>query len=661
MADATGASAPPMLLGTGAARSKASSVRSLITFAGALALSVYLALSGGGYDIVVRSEIGLVVWWLVVLGVLVGALPRASIPRAGWIAAALLAGFLLWTWAGLSWTTSHQRTLDQVCRLSTYLGVLLLGLCAVRADNARALVGGLACGIAAVSLLAVLSKLTPSLFPANAASSFYATARLSYPFDYADGVGEYAALGVPLLLYMASDARRLWVRAGAAGLLQPVLLCLAMTVSRGGILAAALALAAFVALMPDRIPRLVTLALSGLGIAVLMAALLDRPALRDSIAAAPPAQRHTMLVILVVVMAAVAVLQFLLALVMRRARRPHWLEFSRRGAQATAGVIVAAVAVLVVVAAASGLVRRLFSQFKQWNPSHGTSQYSRLLSLAGSHRYQYWQVAWRAFLSSPLHGIGPGTYRYYWQAHTTPAHAEFILNAHSLWFETLAETGIVGWLLIAGFFVLVVAFGVVRALRRAEPERALIAAATAAVVAFIGAASFDWVWQIGVVPMVTMLLASVLFGAARRSSPSSAANGAHRWRNVAGRTAAVAAALLAIVLIVIPLTSTIEVRASQAAARGGKLVIALADARDAAAVEPGAASPYLQAALVYEQADDISDAAHEISIAIKHEPDNYTLWLTAERIQTELDHPVRALADYQRARMLYPTSTLFGG
>ena len=72
-------------------------------------------------------------------------------------------------------------------------------------------------------------------------------------------------------------------------------------------------------------------------------------------------------------------------------------------------------------------------------------------------------------------------------------------------------------------------------------------------------------------------------------------------------------------------------------------------------------SPYLQAALVYEQADDISDAAHEISIAIKHEPDNYTLWLTAEQIETELNHPIRALADYQRARMLYPTSTLFGG
>ncbi len=661
MADAADAPATPVLLGTGAARGRANSARSLLTFAGALALSIYLALSGGGYDIVARSEIGLVVWWLVLLGVLVGALPRTTIPGAGWIAAALLAGFLLWTWTGLSWTTSHQRTLDQVCRVSTYLGVLVLGLCAVRADNARALVGGLACGIAAVSLLAVLSKLTPSLFPSNAASSFYATARLSYPFDYADGVGEYAALAVPLLLYMASDARNLWVRAGAAGLLQPVLLCLAMTVSRGGILAAALALVVFVALMPDRIPRLVTLALSGLGIAVLMVALLDRPALRDSIAAAPPAQRHSMLLLLVVVMAAVAVLQFLLALVMRRARRPRWLEFSRRGAQRVTVAIIGAVAIVVVAAAASGTVGRLFSQFKQWNPSRGTSQYSRLLSLAGSHRYQYWQVAWRAFLSSPIHGIGPGTYRYYWQAHTTPAHAEFVLNAHSLWFETLAETGIVGWLLIAAFFGAVVAFGAARSLQHTEPERALIAAATAAVVAFIGAASFDWVWQIGVVPMVTMLLVAVVFGAARRRSASSAANGPRRWRNVAGRTAAVAAALLAIVLIVIPLTSTIEVRASQAAERAGKLRIALADARNAAAVEPGAAAPFLQAALVYEQADDIPNAAHEISIAVKHEPDNYTLWLTAARIETELDHPVRALADYQRARLLYPTSTLFGG
>lgn len=635
----------------------------------AVLLSVYLGLSGGGYDILVRSEVGLIVWWFVLLGVLVGALPRAAIPRAGLIATALLAGFLVWTWIGLSWTSSHELTLDSVCRLSTYLGVFLLGLCALSADTARSLVNGLGCGIAAVSALAIMSKLTPGLFPADTASSFYATARLSYPFDYADGVGEYAALGLPLVLYMATGGRTLPGRALAAAALPIVLLCLAMTVSRGGILAAVVGTAAFLALVPDRIPRLPTLAIAAGAIAVLMLALLHRPALRDSITAAPATERHSMLVITCVAVAASAVAQALWILAARRLTRPRALHVSRRGAQrVTAAIVLAAVAV-VVVGLTSGAVADLWHQFKLWQPTAHSNQYSRLLSVAGSHRYQYWQIAWRAFTGSPLHGIGPGTFSYYWDQHTT--HAEKILNAHSLWFETLAETGIVGWLLLAGFFAIATIGGAVRALRVSGAARTLIATCTAAVFAFAAAASFDWIWQIGVVPMVMMLLAAAGFAAgrdplARTAAPSipvTAPAGRARaaTRVLLPRLLLALGAALAIVLIAIPLASTVWFRASQAAAARGDLRQALADANTAQAIEPGAASPYLQRALVLEQANDIRGAEREISAAIAREPRNYVLWLTAERIATEADHPRVALADFLRARSLYPTSTVFLG
>ena len=59
---------------------------------------IYLALSGGGYDIIVRSELGLVACWGVLLGVLVGMVPRAGLTRASWTALALLGAFLAWTW-----------------------------------------------------------------------------------------------------------------------------------------------------------------------------------------------------------------------------------------------------------------------------------------------------------------------------------------------------------------------------------------------------------------------------------------------------------------------------------------------------------------------------------------------------------------------------------
>ncbi len=623
-------------------------------------LAVYLGLSGGGYDIIVRSEIGLIVWWFVLLGVLIGVLPRAHLARAGWIAVALLGGFLLWTWLSASWSSSRELTLAEACRISTYLGVFLLGICALTPDTARSMIHGLASGIATVSAIAVLSKLAPSLFPADSARSFYATARLSYPFDYADGVGEYAALGLPLMLYMATSARTVWGRALATAALQPVLLCLAMTVSRGGILAAAVGLTAFIALAPNRLPRLPTLAITAAGTSGLMVALLRRPALRDSITAAPATQRHSMLVLICVVAAATGLLQVLVALAERRITRPRWTMVSRRAAQALTGLVLAGALGAVAVGFASGAAAQLWHNFKLWEPTTQSNQYFRLLSVAGSHRYQYWQVAWSAFQSSPLHGIGAGTFRYYWEQHTT--HAEYIVNAHSLWFETLAETGIVGWTLLAGFFGLSVIGGAVRALRAEGSKRALVAAATAGVCSFCASASFDWVWQIGVVPMVTMLLVAVTLMPTRRETGQPAVSGPRaRWKPVAYRSLPVLGALVAIFLIAVPLASTVALRDSQTAAANGRLTQALHDANTARAVEPGAASPYLQRALILEQGDQIAAAASAIRAAIAREPRNYQLWLIASRIATESNLPRLALADYRRARALYPTSTVFLG
>ncbi len=624
----------------------------------AVLLSVYLGLSGGGYDIVVRSEIGLIVWWFLLLGVLIGLLPRVVISRTGWVAVSLLGGFLVWTWIGTSWSSSHELTLQEVCRLSTYLALFLIGLCALTPETARSLVNGLGCGIAVVCAAAVMSKLTPSLFPASAAgNAFYRTSRLSYPFNYADGVGEYAAIGLPLLLYSATGGRTLLGRAVSVAALQPLVLCLAMTVSRGGILATGVALVAFFALAPNRIPRLATLVISAAGTAVLMLALLHRAALRDALYTAPAGERHSMLAVLCVVVAGTGLVQLCGQMLISRVPRPGWLIVSRRGAQRVATVVLAVLVTGVIIAFASGTVGHLWHDFKLWQAKTNSNQYFRLFSLAGSHRYQYWQVAWKAFESSPIHGIGPGTFRFYWEQHTT--HAEYILNAHSLWFETLAETGIVGWLLLAGFFALIVVGGTVRTLRTASGSRLLLATATACVLSFCAAASFDWTWQIGVVPMVALLLASATFATDR--SATSEPRAPSTLSRLRPRALLSLAAIAGMLLIAIPLASAIALRQSQAAAHEGRLSRALADADTARAVEPGAASPYLQLALVYEAANEIGRARTAIRDAIAREPGNYQLWLVASRLDTESDHPRQALSYYQQARRLYPTSIEFGG
>jgi hypothetical protein len=618
-------------------------------------LTVYLALSGGAYDIVVRSDVGLVIWWLLLLGLIVGVIPRARLSRATWIAMALLTGFFVWTWLGAGWSQSEELSLVEVGRVGTYGGAFGLAVCLLTWRAAPSLVRGVASGIAIVCGLAVLSKLAPSLFPTDPTAHLYVTTRLRYPFDYSDGVGEFAALGIPLLWYLATAAQSIWGRALAAAGLPVVLLCLAMTVSRGGILAAVVGSMAFLLLSPDRLPRLATGAIAALSTIVLMLALLVRKGLTDLLfRAAPAGQRHSMLVIVVVVAIAVGLAQGALVLIGRSRGRPRWTVPSRTAGRATRAVLVTLIAAGVVAFFATGAAHHVWSQFKQPAAVSSTNSYLRLLSVAGSHRYQYWQVAFHAFESSPWKGIGPGTFQYYWAQHQTLG--EYVLNAHSLWIETLAELGIIGLALIGGFFVWVLGNGSALALRAAAEERALRAATVAAVAAFCAAAAFDWVWQIGAVPVVAMLMCAVCVFPVAVRQKSQPVRGRKATRLALGL-----ASLIALWTIAVPLGTTADVRRSQTAAQRDNLAAALGDAADAQQLEPGAASPRLQRALLLEQLGDVAGAASAIAQAEVRSPTNWQIWLVASRIATEQNLPHAALRDYLKAKSLNPRSPVFQG
>ncbi len=628
---------------------------------GAFAVTVYVALSGGGYDLVIRSQVGLIIWWLVLLGVILGMLPRGGLAPRTWGAFALLTGFFIWTWVGTLWTTNTEQTLVEVGRVATYAGAFVLAAGALTRNSARALFAGLASGIAVVCGVAVLSKLVPSFFPANPTAGVYLTPRLSYPFDYSDGVGEFAALGVPLLWYWASSARTLWGRAlGGAGL-PVVLLCLGMTVSRGGILAAVVGGLVFLALSPDRLPRLASGVIAALATLVLMLVLLARNALAEGLTVAPAGERHSMLVITVVVVVAAALLQTGVAILGRRRARPRWSQVSRTTARGV-GIVIAALIVAGMVAFfATGAAHSLWEEFKQPNVPTSGSTYFRLLSVAGSHRYQYWQVALRAFRSSPWHGIGPGTFQFYWAQHQKLG--EYVLNAHSLWIETLAELGIIGLVLLAGFFLWTLVNGAVRAMASEPDTRALRVAAVSAVAAFGAAAAFDWDWQIAVIPIITMMLAALALTRELGSEPTSVLDRTRpAFRQiVATRIVLVVACLVALWVIIVPLGTTAAVRASQQAAGRGQLAAALRDAANAQQLEPDAATPRLQRALVLEQLGDTSGAAQAIAAAIGRAPTDWEIWLVASRIATEQDRPRLALRDYQKARSLNPRSPIFNG
>lgn len=251
-----------------------------------------------------------------------------------------------------------------------------------------------------------------------------------------------------------------------------------------------------------------------------------------------------------------------------------------------------------------------------------------------------------------IQGAGPGTYQLLWLPRAT--YFSYVQNAHSLYIETLAEVGIVGLALLLGFFALLLVAAIRLVVHSKHESRTLAAGAAAALLAFMVSCAFDWDWQVPVLPVVFMLIAAAVLGPARRGSrPPGVLTGRIL------RVLTVVAAVGCLTVLAIPLATTNAVRASQAAVSRGDLGRALRDAEQAAKVEPGAASPQIQVALVQELRGQIPAAIKAAERAASNEPDNWNSWLILSRLEAEANRPHASLVDYKRARSLNPLSPLF--
>jgi O-antigen ligase len=618
-------------------------------------LVAYLGVEGGGYDPLVHDQVGIAVWWILLAGLAVGVLPRRPLPPVALAALALLAAFVAWTALSLSWTESGERTFAELARVAGYLGVFALALFARGRDGARTMIGAVAAGVVVVAVVGLLSRLHPDWFPtAGQTASFLSnnSERLSYPLDYWNGLAALVAIGAPLLLQLAADARTTVVRAAAAAALPALALTAFFTLSRGGIAAAVLVLIVYLALAPDRVPRALTAALTATGSVVLILAASRRDSLQDGLLnSAARDQGDSLLVIVVLVCLAVGLGQAAISAALRNGWRPDWTHVSPRDASRATlvGLAVAVVALLAIDA--PGRASDAWEEFKKpEDPGQGAG---RLGSAAGQSRYQYWSATVDQNATDPLLGTGSGTFEYWWSRNGD--NDDTVRDAHSLYMQTLGELGIVGLALLVAFLVVVLAGGARLALRAADDARGPLAAATAACLAFFLTASVDWMWQLPVLPVAMLLLAAALVGepavGADRPRPTGLA--------LVPRLACALVALAAIVAIAIPLASTALVRQSEAEVREGDLSAALETARSAQNAEPSAAAPRLQQALVLEQLGDLDAAAEAAQGAAERESTNWRPWLVLSRIEARRGKAATAVTAYRRARSLNPNSPLF--
>lgn len=618
---------------------------------------VLLALTGGGYDVIVRGQLAILIWWVLLLGVLSGLLPLRTPGRLAVVAILVFALYVAWTGLSLTWTESSERTLTDLSRVAAYLGVFTLAVALRSSRGVSRTVAAVGTGIVIVACVALASRLVPDLFPEATETARLLPRegyRLGFPLDYWNGLGALIAVGLPLVFHVAGSARLLILRSLAAAVLPLMALTLFLTFSRSGVGAAAIAILVYLAFCPDRLPRLATLGIAGAGSALLVI-LADGS---EFVSQGPisvtgaTGEGTDLLLVLLAVCVTVGLLQAAASRGFERWSRPRWASPSRKTSVRT---LLAGAAILLVAALALGVPEKADNAWKEFKSPVSVVEEgsSRFQSFGGNNRYQFWEAAVEQNSTRPLVGRGSGTFEF-WTNRSTKT-AGFVRDAHSLYLETLGELGIVGALILILFFSVVLVGGISRTLGASRSRRSQMAAALAGCSAFVVVAAVDWTWELGVVAVTFLLLASVLVTSGDSVGPRASKHTA--W---GARSAVTIVAVSAIVAISIPLASTSLVRESQQAAESGDFQMALNLAFDAGAAEPSAATPLLQQALIFEASGKPRVGVGPARAATVKEPTNWRTWLIRFRLEAASGDIEAAIRSFRRARVLNPNSPIFG-
>jgi O-Antigen ligase len=612
---------------------------------------VGLSLANGAYSAELRAAIAIVSWVTLIAGLSFGVFPRARPPIAALVSGALLAGLALLSGLSVIWASDDGVALEEATRVASYAGVFGLVVCVTQRGQARPWLSGLAIGIVVVGLCAVLSRLLPGLPGGDEEITRFlpaAEGRLSYPIGYWNALAAICAIGVALLTWFGVAARTMALRSLSIAAIPMLGLAMYLTSSRGGIFAVAVGLVALLVLEHRRVRLLGGIALGGLGtVLVILLARTEPALLQGATDAEARTQGAEMLGAMVVVVFATGAARLVLDGVLIRIRvPPMWRRIALAG-----------IAALAIVAVALSDPAERFDAFKEVPTAHagGETDFiaSHLASGSGSGRWQFWGVAVDAIQAEPLHGIGAGAYRDFWNQHAPISRVTG--DAHSLYLEQLGELGPLALLLVLGFILV----GPVHALTRGDwilqPERAV---AVSVVATGAASAAIDWTWEVTAAFGSVVVALSLLSGPALGSEENDEADARERSLLPWG-LATVATGSLAVLLAATIFLSHREVSASQEAARDGDLARAAEEARRAIALAPWASEPRLQLALVQESAGALDAAADSAGEASDRAPDNWQVWLARARIDTRRGELDAAEADLAEARRLNPRAPLF--
>jgi cytochrome c-type biogenesis protein CcmH/NrfG len=561
---------------------------------------------------------------------------RPSLGLDSLVALGFLVAFVCWSGISVLWSIEGDRSWSSTNRGLAYLAFAVVGL--VLGPYVRQWAYVLA-GVLALPLgWALLGKAIPALGGSGR------VARLSSPIGYWNALGLLFAMALPLALWLA--ARRShphWLRACGVVYVYALVVGLLLTYSRGGVLAAGVAVVLWLVLGSPRVESAAAILLgggAGLGVAVWA---FSRPGLAED------GQSHAVRVhdgvwfAVVFVLAAVAVGALAYLGSLAEERRPLSDARRRLMGRVALGVLVAGVAVglvaLTVEAKPQGWFREFTSQptdaSLQGGPQH-------LANASSSSRWLWWKEAWHAWEKQPWRGTGAGTFELTHRLLRT--NDIVVTEPHNVPLQFLSETGLVGF-----FFALVAigaaAVGVVRRVRGLTgEERAAAVALAVLAVAYVLHSLVDFDWDfVAVTGPFLVSVGALLGGPAVRDSP-----------RVALAPVPVVVAIAVALSLLTPWFAERGTDSARGAIADGRPLRAYREARDARSLNPLALDPLLVQAAALEQLGDFQGARQVYIDAVELQPLNWRPWYYLGLFEVGQQDWARAIPPLERAVHLDP-------
>jgi UDP-GlcNAc:undecaprenyl-phosphate GlcNAc-1-phosphate transferase len=597
----------------------------------------------GYYDAGIWVPAGLALLTALTAG-LIARPPELDMP--GLLAVVGLLSLALWALASSFWADSVEQAMIGGNRLLVY--VVLLGLVVVLARSDVA--GAWLLGALTATVVGVAGFLLGQMLLGDG-DALFLRGRLNSPLGYVNGEATFFLLAIWPCIAAAEQRRSRAL--GAAGVAAASILgaLLALTGSRGALLAAAVSALVVLALIPGRARRAWVLLVVVSSVVIVSPVLLDVAGANRSVfdGAARSAAGAALLSAL-----AASIVWAILATVARAAD-------ARVLRLATVGVFGVALAAVLAVGVGSRdsisrSVDRQYNAFVSLQAKPALDSGASRLLAGGGNRYDYWRIAWKAWQDEPLHGLGAGNYDVAYFAHRTTL--ENVRQPHSLPLQTLSELGIIGGALLVMFLIgiSIGAWRTARAARETPPAHFIAVASIGMVTAWLAHTTVDW---IHLLPGVTAA-AVIAAGLVLRPRAQAVSRARTTTVHVHGRIAA--AALIAAMLT---LTGVSLSRQGMADYFRGEAREALAknpattllEADRSLRLDPEAVSAYQLKAAALARFNKASAARAALLEATRREPSDFVTWALLGDLAVRMGDVAQARDAYRHAHRLNPRDT----